>query len=74
MSVFVPFSVMRGTYEDDLEEHLLVDLHELLIPLIDIRSLAAVVIVVTGGGGIVLVVLTPFNDLLQDGLVHLSSN
>ncbi len=38
--------------EDDLEEHLLVDLHELLVPLLDVgRLLAAVGVVVVGGGG-----------------------
>lgn len=53
------------TYQNDLEEHLLVNLHELLVPLVDIGGLAAgIVVIVTGAGGVVLVVLTPFKDLL----------
>lgn len=59
------------TYQDDLEKHLLVNLHELLVPLIDIRRLAAGVVLVTGAGRVVLVVSTPFDDLLQDRLVDL---
>lgn len=60
-----------GTYQDNLEQHLLVDLHEFLIPLLDIGRLAAVIVIVTGGGGVVLVVLAPFDDLAEDGLVDL---
>lgn len=29
------------TYQDDLEEHLLIDLHELLVPLIDVGGFLA---------------------------------
>lgn len=59
-----------STYKDDLEQHLLIDLHELLVPLIDIcRSPAGLCIVVVAGDGIVLVVLAPFNNLTQNGLV-----
>ena len=29
------------TYEDDLEEHFLIDLHELLVPFFDVRGLLA---------------------------------
>lgn len=60
-----------GTYQDNLEQHLLIDLHELLIPLLNIGRLAAVIVIVTGSGGIVLVVLAPFDDLAEDGLVDL---
>lgn len=60
----------RGTkvaYQDDLKEHLLVNLHKLLIPLLDICGLfAGVGIIVNGGRWIILVVLAPFNDLLKD--------
>lgn len=59
------------TYQDDLKEHLLVDLHELLIPLFNIGGLASVVVVIGGALGVVLVVLAPLDDLLQDGLVDL---
>lgn len=52
--------------EDDLEEHLLVDLHELLVPLFDVGGLlAGVGIVVLGGRGIVLVLGAPLEDLLE---------
>jgi hypothetical protein len=65
---------MGGTNQDDLEEHLLVNLHELLVPLLDIGGLlAGVGIVVLGGLGVVLVVFAPFDDLLEDRLVHLDS-
>lgn len=61
-----------GTYQDDLEEHLLVDLHELLIPLLDIgRPLARVRLVVVGSRRVALVVLAPLDDLLQNGFVDL---
>jgi hypothetical protein len=54
-------------YQDDLKEHLLVNLHKLLIPLLDICGLfAGVGIIVNGGRWIILVVLAPFNDLLKD--------
>lgn len=60
--------------EDDLKQHLLVDLHELLVPLLDVGGLlAGVGVVVRRGGGVVLVVLAPFDDLLEDGLVDLGS-
>lgn len=50
----------------------MVDLHEFLVPLVDIGGLAAgVVVVVTAAWRIVLVVLAPFDDLLQDRLVDL---
>lgn len=59
------------TYEDDLKEHLLVHLHKLLVPLINVGGLATVVIVIAGTGGIVLVVFAPLDDLLKNGLVNL---
>lgn len=60
-----------GAYEYDLEEHLLVHLHELLIPLLDFCSLlAGVRFVVVGGRGVVAVVLTPLNDLAENGLCN----
>jgi hypothetical protein len=62
----------KMTYEDDLEEHLLVDLHELLVPLVDVgRLLARVRVVVLGGGRVVLVVLAPLDNLLHNSLVDL---
>lgn len=62
------------TYQNHLKEHLLVNLHELLVPLIDIGGLATVVIVITGGGGVVLVVIAPLNNFLENGLVDLENN
>jgi hypothetical protein len=64
--------VREDTYEDDLEEHLLVDLHELLVPLINVgRLLTRVRVVVLGGWGVVLVVVAPLENLLHDGLIDL---
>lgn len=58
--------------EDDLEQHLLVDLHELLVPLLDVGGLLATVGVVVGRcWWVALVVLAPLDDLLQDALVDL---
>ena len=54
------------TDQDDLEEHLLIDLHELLVPLVDISIfLSRVGFVIIGRGRIVLVMGAPFDDLLQ---------
>ena len=64
----------KVTYQNDLEEHLLVNLHEFLVPFLDVSGLLARVgIIVLGGLGIVLVVLAPFNDLLKDRLIDLRS-
>lgn len=60
------------TYQNNLKKHFLVNLHELLIPLLDICwLLASVGILVGGGGGIVLVVFTPLKDLAEDSVVDL---
>ena len=60
------------TYEDDLEEHLLVDLHKLLIPLFDIGGLLARVgVIVLGCGRILAVLIAPLENLLHYGLVYL---
>jgi hypothetical protein len=45
----------------------LVDLHELLVPLLNVRCLlAGVGVVVTGRLRVVLVVFAPFEDLVED--------
>src|SRR5690242_3686597 len=63
---------MWATYEDDLKEHLLVDLHELLVPLVDVgRLLTRVRVVVLGGGRVVAVVVAPLENLFHNGLVDL---
>jgi hypothetical protein len=60
------------TYKNDLEEHLLVHLHELLVPLLDVCSfLAAVGVVIVLLHRVLAVVLAPLNDLPEHGLVHL---
>jgi len=60
--------------KDDLEEHFLVDLHELLVPLLDVGSLlAGVGVIISGRWGIVLVMFAPLNDLLQDRLVDIGN-
>lgn len=60
------------TYQDDLKEHLLINLHELLIPLLDICGLlASIGFVVLSLRGVVSVVLAPFNNLSEDSLVDL---
>jgi hypothetical protein len=60
------------TYENDLEEHLLVDLHELLVPLLDIGGLlAGIGVIVSGGWWVILVVFTPLDDLLEDLVIDL---
>lgn len=62
------------TYKNDLEKHLLVNLHKLLVPLLDIGGLfAAVGVVVCCGSGVILVMLAPLNNLLENRLVHLDA-
>lgn len=57
-------------YKNDLKEHLLVDLHELLIPLIDVGSLLARVgVIITCGRRVGLVMLAPLDDLLENSLI-----
>jgi hypothetical protein len=60
---------MESTYQDDLEQHFLVHLHELLVPLVDIRSLlAGVRVIFVGGRWVILVMSAPVNDFLEDKL------
>ena len=55
--------------EDDLEEHLLVHLHELLVPLFDVGGLLAQVdVIAMGGRRVVLVLGAPLEHLLEDVL------
>lgn len=54
-------------YQNDLEQHLLVDLHELLVPLVDLGGLlAAIRLLILAGCGVALVMLAPLDDLAQD--------
>lgn len=58
------------TYQDDLEQHLLIDLHELLVPLVDLRHLLTRgIVIVAARGRVVLVVDAPLDDLCEDGVV-----
>ena len=60
------------TYEDNLKEHFLVNLHELLVPLFDVcRLLAGVGLVVLLLDGVVAVVLAPFDNFAEDSFVDL---
>lgn len=59
------------TYQDYLKEHFLIDLHELLVPLVDVGCLAAGVVVVTGAGRVVPVVGAPLDHLAQNRLIYL---
>lgn len=52
------------TNQDNFEKHLLVNLHEFLIPLVNLRSLTAVIFVVAGARGVISVVGTPLDDFL----------
>jgi hypothetical protein len=61
------------TYKNNLKEHFLIHLHELLVPLLDIsRLLAGIRLVIRGRDGIVTVVLAPLHHLSQDCFIDLS--
>jgi len=69
-----PLPWLLKTHKDDLEQHLLVHLHELLIPLIDIGGLLSRVgVVVVGSDGVGTVVGAPLNDLVENSLIDLVS-
>ena len=58
--------------KDDFKKHFLVDLHEFLIPLINICGfLARIRVIFVWLGRISAVMFTPLEDLLEDGLVDL---
>ena len=60
--------------KNDLEEHLLVNLHEFLVPLIDVGGLLARVgVIVVSGGRVGLMVCAPLDDLLQNGSVDVGN-
>lgn len=60
------------TYKDNFEEHLLVNLHKLLVPFLDICGLlAGVRLVILSLGGVVSVVLAPLNHFAQNCVVDL---
>jgi len=64
------FDIQIVGSKDYLKEHLLIDLHELLIPLIDVCGfLARVGIVFVGLGRIGTVMLAPLDDFLENGFV-----
>jgi hypothetical protein len=62
-------------YQDNLKEHLLINLHKLLVPLLNVRSLLSRIGVVIGScRRVVLVMLAPLDDLLKDRLIDLCGN
>ena len=64
--------ILKTTCQDNLKQHLLVYLHKLLIPLINVCSLLPRVgIVIVGCLRIGLVVFAPLKNLGQHGLVDL---
>ena len=59
-------------YKNDLKEHLLINLHEFLIPFINIGSLSpGISVIVAGARRIALVVFAPLDHFLEDRLIHL---
>ena len=59
-------------YQNDFKKHLLIDLHELLVPLLNISCLlTGVGIVVIGGRRVGSMVGAPFNDFVQYSFVDL---
>lgn len=64
--------VIIQTYKNNLKEHFLIHLHELLVPLLDIsRLLAGIRLVIGSSNGIVTVVLAPLDHLSQDCFIDL---
>jgi hypothetical protein len=58
--------------QDNFKQHFLVDLHEFLVPLIDIGGfLAGVGVIFVCLGRVSTMMFTPFEDLLEDGFVDL---
>lgn len=63
------------THKDNLKEHFLIDLHKLLVPLINVGSLLSRIRVVIGGRRwIGAMVLAPFNHFVQHRLIDLCSH
>lgn len=59
------------TYKNYFEQHLLIHLHEFLIPLVDISSPSARVIVISRARRIVLVMSAPLDHLFENRFVDL---
>jgi len=52
----------------------LIDLHELLIPLLDVRRLpSGIGIILVGRGGVMSVMVAPFNHLFENGGVDIGN-
>lgn len=63
---------MQATYEDDFEEHLLVNLEELLVPFVNLaRALAGIVFFFGGDGWVGFVVVAPLQDLFENAFCNL---
>ena len=64
--------VAESTYQDDLEQHFLVHLHKLLVPLFDVGSLLARIgVIIVCRRGVTLVVDAPFDYFVEDCFVDL---
>jgi hypothetical protein len=60
---------MGSTYQNDLEKHLLVHLHELHVPLVNLGGLLAAVVLLLGRRLVSTVLLAPLEDFAEDGIV-----
>ena len=62
----------QSTYQDDLEQHFLVHLHEFLVPLFDVGSLLTRIgIIIVCRRGVTLVVNAPLDYFVEDCFVDL---
>lgn len=60
------------SYQDDFKQHLLVHLQELLVPLVNIGGFSSRIrIIVCRSRRISAMMRAPFDDFVQDSLVHL---
>ena len=65
--------MLKSTYKDNLKQHLLVYLHKLLIPFINVCGLLPRVgVIIVGCLRIVLVMVAPLKNLVQHCLVDLA--
>jgi hypothetical protein len=61
-----------GSYKDNFKQHFLVDLHEFLIPIIDIRRLFIALVVLLVLYGIIFMVISPFKNLQRISFARLT--
>lgn len=58
-------------YQNDLEQHLQVDLHKQLVPIVDIRRFAAFTVLTASQRGSVAVVLAPLENFSENSLADI---